>query len=87
MPRTTAKFFVIVKVIVIVIVFVLVIVIVKVIVTVFVFVIVIVKVIVKVNVNVGVIARTYKKFFPEKKCHFATSPLFMGVRAVALWWH
>jgi len=87
MPRTTAKFFVIVKVIVtvfvFVFVFVFVIVIVKVIVTVFVFVIVIVKV----TVNVGVIARAYKKFFPEKKCHFATSPVFIGVRAVALWWH
>ena len=50
MPRTTAKFFVIVKVFV------------RVFVRVFVFVIVIVKV----TVNVGVIAHAYKKFFPEK---------------------
>ena len=33
------------------------------------------------------ITRTYKKFFLQKKCHFATSPVFMGAEAVALWWH
>ena len=28
-----------------------------------------------------------KKLFLEKKCHFATYPVFMGAEAVALWWH
>ena len=34
-----------------------------------------------------ILSRAYKKFFLEKKCHFATYPVFIGVRAVALWWH
>ena len=34
-----------------------------------------------------VLARAYVNFFLQKKCHFATSPVFIGVQAVALWWH
>jgi hypothetical protein len=38
------------------------------------------------NINL-ILTRAHKKFFLEKKCHFATCPLFMGAEAVALWWH
>ena len=35
----------------------------------------------------GVSRARIKSFFRKKKSHFATCPVFIGVRAVALWWH
>ncbi len=35
----------------------------------------------------GCLPRAHKKFIFEKKCHFATCPVFIGVCAVALGWH
>ena len=37
--------------------------------------------------NEGVVGTRIKSLFSKKKCHFATCPVFIGVRAVALWWH
>ena len=27
------------------------------------------------------------KSFSQKNCHFATCPVFVGAKTVALWWH